>query len=42
MILACWIMQAHLATLQLWGFSVTGRVSNGNGTREEEPVLVEV
>lgn len=27
--------------LQLWGFVVTGRVSNGNGRREEEPVVVE-
>ena len=29
--------------LQLWGFTVTGRVSNGNGNgrRAEEPVLAE-
>jgi hypothetical protein len=27
--------------LQLWGFTVTGRVTNGNGSREEEPVVIE-
>jgi hypothetical protein len=27
--------------LQLWGFTVTGRVTNGNGSREEEPAVVE-
>lgn len=28
--------------LQLWGFTVTGRVTNGSGSREEEPAVVEV
>lgn len=28
--------------LQLWGYPVTGRASNGNGSREEEPVVIEV
>ncbi|MBK7896715.1 MAG: hypothetical protein WAS33_09195 [Candidatus Promineifilaceae bacterium] len=27
--------------LQLWGYPVTGRVSNGNGRREEEPAVEE-